>query len=138
MAQDTCAWLVLVSSLFVFVHPDTVPNNEASGRRRFEGSPFGDGPGHPILADWENILFSDLRPRLRINSQLSTIFVPSDVDFDPDGRPGVVEDFKIEVGPGREEYFFQRMENGTRLYISFQVNIGSVVRACSVESQFAD
>ncbi|KAK7481417.1 hypothetical protein BaRGS_00027373 [Batillaria attramentaria] len=42
-------------------------------------------------------------------------------DFDFDGLPGVQHEFKVEIGAGREECFFQPVANGAKVHVSFEV-----------------
>ncbi|KAL4221529.1 Golgi ribbon formation [Mactra antiquata] len=42
-------------------------------------------------------------------------------EFDFDGLPGAQHEFKIEVGAGKEECFFQKIPAGGKLHISFEV-----------------
>ena len=42
-------------------------------------------------------------------------------DFDFDGLPGSSHEFKIEVLPGKEECFIQKVARGARLHVAFEV-----------------
>lgn len=42
-------------------------------------------------------------------------------EFDFDGLPGAQHEFKIEVGAGKEECFYQKIVAGGKLHISFEV-----------------
>ena len=42
-------------------------------------------------------------------------------DFDFDGLPGAQHEFKIEVPPGIEECFIQKIASGANLHVSFEV-----------------
>lgn len=42
-------------------------------------------------------------------------------EFDFDGLPGAQHEFKIEVGAGQEECFYQKIVAGGKLHISFEV-----------------
>ena len=44
-------------------------------------------------------------------------------DFDFDGLPGVTYEFKVEVHAGHEQCFYQRVKQGARLHISYQVSV---------------
>lgn len=43
-------------------------------------------------------------------------------DFDFDGLPGVSYEFKVEVNAGDEQCFHQKIAQGARLYVSFEVS----------------
>lgn len=43
-------------------------------------------------------------------------------DFDFDGLPGVSYEFKVEVNAGDEQCFYQKIAQGARLYVSFEVS----------------
>ena len=42
-------------------------------------------------------------------------------EFDFDGLPGAAHEFKVSVGAGREECFFQKIVAGGKLHVSFEV-----------------
>ena len=42
-------------------------------------------------------------------------------EFDFDGLPGAQHEFKVEVGAGKEECFFQKVVAGGKMHISFEV-----------------
>lgn len=42
-------------------------------------------------------------------------------EFDFDGLPGAQHEFKMSVGAGREECFFQKIVEGGKLHVSFEV-----------------
>lgn len=42
-------------------------------------------------------------------------------DFDFDGLPGTNHEFKLEVGAGSEDCFFQKLKKGANFYVSFEV-----------------
>lgn len=50
-----------------------------------------------------------------------TVLGEKNDDFDFDGLPGVQHEFKVEVGAGREECFFQRAAQGAKIHVSFEV-----------------
>ncbi|XP_052820869.1 transmembrane emp24 domain-containing protein 6-like isoform X1 [Mya arenaria] len=42
-------------------------------------------------------------------------------EFDFDGLPGAQHEFKIEIGAGREECFYQKIVAGGKIHVSFEV-----------------
>ncbi|CAH1776122.1 unnamed protein product [Owenia fusiformis] len=46
-------------------------------------------------------------------------------DFDFDGLPGAQHEFRIEVGAGKEECFFQKIAKGANLHVTFEVLRGA-------------
>ncbi|KAK3599621.1 hypothetical protein CHS0354_035864, partial [Potamilus streckersoni] len=42
-------------------------------------------------------------------------------EFDFDGLPGVQQEFKLEVGAGREECLYQKIRDGANLHVSYEV-----------------
>ena len=44
-------------------------------------------------------------------------------EFDFDGLPGAMHEFKIEVGPGSEDCFYQRIRKGASFHVSFEVSV---------------
>lgn len=55
-------------------------------------------------------------------------------DFDFDGLPGVLHEFKVDIPGGKEDCFFQRAVQGAKFYVSFEVlrggdrNVDTVLR----------
>ena len=66
-----------------------------------------------------NVIFSILWPEGRAEVVLGT----ETDEFDFDGLPGAQHEFKIEVGAGKEECFYQKIVAGGKLHISFEVSI---------------
>ncbi|XP_045163993.1 transmembrane emp24 domain-containing protein 6-like isoform X2 [Mercenaria mercenaria] len=64
-----------------------------------------------------NVLFSIAWPEGWAEKVLGT----ETEEFDFDGLPGAQHEFKIEVGAGREECFYQKIVAGGKLHISFEV-----------------
>ena len=46
-----------------------------------------------------------------------------DDEFDFDGLPGAQHEFKMSVEAGREECFFQKLVQGGKLHVSFEVSM---------------
>lgn len=44
-------------------------------------------------------------------------------EFDFDGLPGAQHEFKIQVGPGHVECFYQKIVQGGKIHVSFEVYI---------------
>jgi len=44
-----------------------------------------------------------------------------DDEFDFDGLPGAQHEFKVEVGAGTEECYYQMIKQGGKLHVSFEV-----------------
>lgn len=42
-------------------------------------------------------------------------------EFDFDGLPGAQHEFKVEVGAGKEECFYQKVVAGGKMHVSFEV-----------------
>ncbi|XP_060552555.1 transmembrane emp24 domain-containing protein 6-like isoform X2 [Ruditapes philippinarum] len=64
-----------------------------------------------------NVIFSILWPEGWAEVVLGT----ETDEFDFDGLPGAQHEFKIEVGAGKEECFYQKIVAGGKLHISFEV-----------------
>jgi hypothetical protein len=43
-------------------------------------------------------------------------------DFDFDGLPGVLHEFKVDIPGGKEDCFFQKAVQGAKFYVSFEVS----------------
>ncbi|XP_045163995.2 transmembrane emp24 domain-containing protein 6-like isoform X4 [Mercenaria mercenaria] len=71
-----------------------------------------------------NVLFSIAWPEGWAEKVLGT----ETEEFDFDGLPGAQHEFKIEVGAGREECFYQKIVAGGKLHISFEVIYGGDMR----------
>ncbi|XP_052820870.1 transmembrane emp24 domain-containing protein 6-like isoform X2 [Mya arenaria] len=48
-------------------------------------------------------------------------------EFDFDGLPGAQHEFKIEIGAGREECFYQKIVAGGKIHVSFEVLEGGSI-----------
>ncbi|XP_060552557.1 transmembrane emp24 domain-containing protein 6-like isoform X4 [Ruditapes philippinarum] len=71
-----------------------------------------------------NVIFSILWPEGWAEVVLGT----ETDEFDFDGLPGAQHEFKIEVGAGKEECFYQKIVAGGKLHISFEVIYGGDTR----------
>ncbi|KAH3780095.1 transmembrane emp24 domain-containing protein 5-like isoform X3 [Dreissena polymorpha] len=56
----------------------------------------------------------------RLSTSEKVLGVETD-EFDFDGLPGAQHEFKIEIGAGREECFYQPIVKGGKLHVSFEV-----------------
>ncbi|XP_052226658.1 transmembrane emp24 domain-containing protein 6-like isoform X2 [Dreissena polymorpha] len=59
----------------------------------------------------------------RLSTSEKVLGVETD-EFDFDGLPGAQHEFKIEIGAGREECFYQPIVKGGKLHVSFEVIYG--------------
>lgn len=67
------------------------------------------------------LVFSVLLSYVDFRIHAETVLGEETDEFDFDGLPGAQHEFKIEVGAGKEECFFQTIPAGGKLHISFEV-----------------